>query len=48
MKTTRIMAAAALLAGSGLALHVARAHVPGTKFTALQQQDLSASGREVI
>jgi len=48
MKTTRIMAAAALIVGSGLALHLAQAQQPGTKRTDLQRHDLSAPGREVI
>ena len=48
MKTTRMMAAAVLIVASGFALHVALGQVPGTKFTALQQRDLSVPGREVI
>jgi quercetin dioxygenase-like cupin family protein len=48
MKTTRIMAAAALIVGSGLALHLAQAQQPGTKRTDLQRHDLSAPGREVV
>src|SRR5688572_1567011 len=48
MKTTRIMAAAALIIGSGLALHVAQAGQAGTKRTDLQRHDLSAPGREVV
>ena len=47
MKTTLIMAAAALV-GGGLALHVAQAQQGGIKRTDLQRHDLSASGREVI
>jgi quercetin dioxygenase-like cupin family protein len=48
MKTTLIMAVAVLIAGSGLALHMARAQQAGTKRTDLQQHDLSAPGREVV
>ena len=48
MKTTRIMAVAVLLVGSGLALHVARAQQPATKRIDLQRHDLSVPGREVI
>ena len=48
MKTTRTMAVAVLIVGSGLALHVATAQVPGTRRTELQRHDLSAPGREVI
>src|SRR5258705_474429 len=48
MKTTRIMAAAALIVASGLALHVAQAQLPGTKRTDLQQHDLRIPGREVV
>jgi quercetin dioxygenase-like cupin family protein len=48
MKTTRIMAVAVLILGSGLALHVALAQQPGIKRTDLQRRDLSAPGREVV
>ena len=48
MKTTRTMAVAVLIVGSGLALHVATAQVPGTRRTELQRHDLSTPGREVI
>ncbi len=48
MKTTRITAVAALIVGSGLALHVLWAQQPGIKRTDLQQHDLSVSGREVV
>src|SRR5262249_39706905 len=48
MKTTRIMAIAVLIVGSGLALHVARAQQAGGKRTDLQRHDLSVPGREVI
>ena len=42
------MAAAALIIGSGLALHVTHAGQAGTKRTNLQRHDLSAPGREVV
>ena len=48
MKTTGIMAAAALIVGSALALHVALAQLPGTRRINLQQHDLSTPGREVV
>jgi len=48
MKTTRIMAMALLIVGSGLALYVARAQQAGSKRTDLQRHDLSAPGREVV
>lgn len=48
MTTTRIMAVAVLIVGSGLALHVARAQQPGLTRTDLQRHDLSVPGREVI
>src|SRR4029077_840022 len=48
MKTTRILAVAVLIVGSGLALHVAQAQLTGTKRTDLQRHDLSIPGREVI
>jgi quercetin dioxygenase-like cupin family protein len=48
MKTKRILAVAVLIAGSGLALHVARAQQPGIKRTELQRHDLGAPGREVV
>jgi quercetin dioxygenase-like cupin family protein len=47
MKTTRILAIAVLIVGSGLALHVAQAQ-PGVTRTELQRSDLSVSGREVV
>ena len=46
--TTRIITVAALIAASGLALHVARAQLPATKRTDLQRHDLSVPGREVV
>ena len=48
MKTTRIMAIAALIAASGLALHVARAQLAATNRIDLQRHDLSVSGREAV
>jgi quercetin dioxygenase-like cupin family protein len=48
MKTTRIMAAAALIVASTLAPHIALAQQPGIKRTDLQRHDLSVPGREVI
>jgi quercetin dioxygenase-like cupin family protein len=42
------MAAAVLIAVSGLALHVAQAQFPGIKRTDLMRHDLSAPGREVV
>jgi len=46
--TTRIITVAALIAASGLALHVARAQLPATKRIDLQRHDLSVPGREVV
>jgi quercetin dioxygenase-like cupin family protein len=48
MTTIRIMTMAALIAGSGLALHAALAQQSGIKRTDLQQHDLSIPGREVV
>jgi quercetin dioxygenase-like cupin family protein len=48
MKTVRILTAAALIAASSLALHVAQAQLAGTRRIDLQRHDLSAQGREVI
>ena len=48
MKTTQIMAVAALIVGSGLALHMARAQAPGITRNDLQRHDLSIPGREAI
>lgn len=48
MKTTRIIAAAALIVAGALAPHVALAQWAGIKRTDLQRADLSAPGREVI
>lgn len=48
MNITRILAAATLIAASGMALHIAQAQQPGTKRIDLQRHDLSIPGREVI
>jgi len=48
MKTTRIMAVAALIGAGGLALHAALAQQPTTKRIDLQRHDLSIPGRETI
>ena len=48
MKTTRVIATAAMIAGSILASHVAQAQQTGIKRTDLQRHDLSAPGREVV
>ncbi len=47
MKTTRIVAVAALIATTGLALHVAQGQQVGARRD-LQRHDLSVTGREVI
>jgi quercetin dioxygenase-like cupin family protein len=48
MKTTRILAAAVLIVGSGLALSVAQSQQPGVTRTDLLRHDLDVPGREVI
>jgi quercetin dioxygenase-like cupin family protein len=48
MKTTHIIAVAALIAGSGLALHAAQVQQQGIKRTDLLRHDLSVPGREVV
>src|SRR5688572_6163638 len=48
MKTTRMIAVAVLIVGSGLALNVARAQQSEIKRTDLQRHDLSVPGREVV
>ena len=48
MKTTRILAVAALIVGGGLASDVARSQQPGVTRTELQRHDLGVTGREVI
>ncbi|KJK11322.1 cupin [Burkholderiaceae bacterium 16] len=47
MKTKRILAAAALLATSGLAMNLAHAQ-EGIGRTEIQRHDLGSSGREVV
>jgi quercetin dioxygenase-like cupin family protein len=48
MKATRIMAIAALIATTGLALHATQAQQVGGRRVDLQRHDLSVAGREVI
>ena len=49
MKSTRIIAIAALIAATGLAaLHGAQAQLVGARRIDLQRHDLSVAGREVI
>jgi quercetin dioxygenase-like cupin family protein len=48
MKTARTIAAAVLIVAGGLALHVARAQVPGINRIDLQRHDLSVPGREAV
>ena len=48
MKTTRVLAAAALMVASGLAPHLALAQQAGVKRTDLQRHDMSIPGREAI
>jgi len=48
MRITRLLAAAVLVLGSGVAPLVAQAQLPGTTRTDLQRHDLSVPGREVI
>jgi len=48
MKTMRVMATAALMAASVLALPAAQAQPSGIKRTDLQRHDLSVPGREAI
>ena len=48
MKTTRIVAIAALIAATGLALDVAQAQQVGARRIDLQRHDLVVPGREVI
>jgi quercetin dioxygenase-like cupin family protein len=48
MKTMRMLAMAALIIGSGLALQGAQAQQAGIRRTDLQRHDLSAPGREAI
>ena len=48
MKTTRLMAVVALIAGSGSALHVQATQQQGIRRTDLQRHDLGVPGREVV
>ncbi|HSF14577.1 MAG TPA: cupin domain-containing protein [Vicinamibacteria bacterium] len=48
MNGTRIMAIAALIAATCLALHVAQAQQVGARRIDLQRHDLSVTGREVV
>ena len=48
MKPIRIVAAAALIGASTIALHVVQARQAGVTRAELQRQDLSVPGREVI
>lgn len=48
MKTARLAVAAAVIVGSGLGLHMARAQQSGTTRIDLQRHDLSVPGREVV
>jgi quercetin dioxygenase-like cupin family protein len=48
MKTTRVIAVAALIAISGLVLNVTQAQQVGGRRIDLQRHDLSVTGREVV
>ena len=48
MKTVQRVATAVVVAGCGLALHIAQAQAPGISRTDLQRHDLSTPGREVV
>jgi quercetin dioxygenase-like cupin family protein len=48
MRTTRILAVAVLIVGSGLALNVAQPQQPGVTRTDLLRHDLGVPGREVV
>lgn len=48
MKTTRIMAIAALIATTGLALHVGQAQLVGSPRIDLQRHDVSVAGRDAV
>ena len=48
MRTTRVLAVAVLIVGSGLALKVAQSQQPGAKRTDLLRHDLGVPGREVV
>ncbi|QPB22523.1 cupin domain-containing protein [Rhizobium sp. 007] len=48
MKTIKLVAAALLIAGSGVALHMAQAQQLGIQRTDLLQHDLDVPGRELV
>ena len=48
MRTTRFLAVAVLIVGSGLALEVAQPQQPGVARTDLLRRDLGVPGREVV
>ena len=48
MKTTRILAIAAVIVTTGLALYVAQAQPVGSRRIDLQRHDLSVASREVV
>jgi quercetin dioxygenase-like cupin family protein len=48
MKTTRILAMAALIVASGLALNMAQSQRPGVTRSDLLRHDLAVPGREVV
>jgi quercetin dioxygenase-like cupin family protein len=48
MKTTRLMAVAAMIVAGALTLRFVQAQGPGITRTDLQQHDLSVAGREVV
>jgi quercetin dioxygenase-like cupin family protein len=48
MKNTKFIAVAAVILGTSVAVHVARAQQSGITRTDLQQHDLSIPGREVV
>lgn len=48
MKSARLIAAAAVVAASGMGLYMAQAQLPGVTRTDLQRHDLSVPGREVV
>jgi quercetin dioxygenase-like cupin family protein len=48
MKTTRLIAAAALIGGTVLTLQLAHAQLAGLQRTDLLKQDVSVAGREVV
>src|SRR5688500_5841314 len=48
MQSTKFIAVAAVILGTSVAVHVARAQQSGITRTDLQQHDLSIPGREVV